>query len=169
VFVFNTNMAKEPSEMSEFSTEGKESRMSAAAEASMHMRTAAGVPLKPVGPAIYRAWVTVRGVMIREKMERPIILSRAEDIWREEPRRIDSDEMDALRLAAAEAQRKREDEETARYIARLHRQRAAMLATDPEMFGEEAATLERTIRALGRYRQSVASSLTVDPTDPGSG
>lgn len=153
--------------MSGFTTERKESRMNAVAEASWHMRSIAGEPLRPVDRAIYRAWTKVRSVMVREKMQ-PIILSRAEDIWRKEVRRIDSEEMDAIRLAALEAQRNKENEETARFIARLSRQRAAMLAVDPEMHGEEAEALRRAIAALSRSARFDALGLDASPEKGGA-
>lgn len=150
--------------MSEFNPENSEKRMSVVCEASALMMEIAGEPKAPVKDAIYRSWRELNAAL-RQLGYQPVRLSRAEDIWRAEARRIDAEEIRALELARVEAQRKRDDEKTARLVASLSRQRAAMLTEDPAGNHEEAEALRRAIAALGRHRRSDA----LTPSSPKGG
>jgi hypothetical protein len=157
-------MAKEPPEVSEFDPENSEKHMSVVCEASALMMEIAGEPRAPVKEAIYRSWREMNSAL-RQLGYQPVKLSRAEDIWRAEARRIDAEEIRALELARVEAERKREDEKTARLVASLSRQRAAMLSLDPEGHREEAEALRRAVAALGRHRRPDA--VTAPASDEG--
>lgn len=94
-------------EFSVNNAERKVKHMSAIAEASQHLR-ALSMPCRPgegVKSAINRVAKIVNDVGIERKILRERIrVSRIEDMWREQARRIDAEEMDAIRAARAAAE-----------------------------------------------------------------
>ena len=107
------NMAKGSSEMLEFDTKNKAKRSVNAVlrvdrammrlEAAERLRSIAGDPVNPVKAAIGRA-----AAFVSRFLAEPMTDGRAEDIWRLAARRIDAEEMEAIRLADAERQRLKE-------------------------------------------------------------
>lgn len=97
-------MAEDRTETVEHHTERKVEFMNAVAEAAQHLREmsepwAAGETLKGV---LNRVTRRVNDIGMRRKLiASPIKASRIEDLWRREARRIDAEEMDAIRAAHA--------------------------------------------------------------------
>ncbi|MFG1349071.1 hypothetical protein [Xanthobacter autotrophicus] len=85
-------------------TERKVSIMSAVAKASEHLRELSRpcAPGEGVKGAINRVAKLVNDVgRVRGILRDPIRTSRIEDMWRKQARRIDAEEMDAIRAALA--------------------------------------------------------------------
>ncbi|MCP4304182.1 MAG: hypothetical protein GY788_04710 [bacterium] len=100
--------------------------------------------------------------MVRRLTRFDLTPSRAEDIWREEARRIDAKEMDAFREAKwkAEQEKARAD---ARQLADFYTRRAARLRqTDPELYCEEIARYEQAASVLGGVDRPGRDPLTGD-------
>lgn len=146
--------------MSEFQqsnfTENSERPMSGVSEASMLLQTVAGYPEKPIKAAIARAALRVSNFL-----KPPMSYGRAEDIWRQEARLIRSEEMDAIRSAAAERRRKQEAGcAAAKELAALYRGVAERLrSVDEDFHRPEIARLESTARELGAADRAGASSV----------
>ncbi len=116
----------------------REKPMSACAEAYSLVREIAGMPVTPVGDAIQR-------VVSRLTPHIHMSVSRAKNLWYGEARLIRAEEIDALRLAAAEQRRKLEaGRAQVRHIAELYRAAAERLrALDPAFHGFEITRLEQ--------------------------
>jgi hypothetical protein len=123
-----------------------ERRMSGVAEASELMQFVAGQPNRPVKAAIDRAVARVS-----RYLQTPMTASRAEDLWYSHARLVRSEEMDAIRAAAAERRRKVEaGRAAAGELATLYRGVAERLrSVDEDFHSVEIARLERNARALG--------------------
>lgn len=147
-------------------TEKSERPMSGVAEAAMLLQTIAGSPERPVKAAIARAALRVSNFLAP-----PMSYGRAEDIWRQEARLIRSEEMDAIRAAAAERRRKEEaGRNAAKELASLYLGVAERLRQiDEDFHGHEIARLQRTARALGAVDRAGAQAvgLPVPPTGGG--
>jgi len=135
-------------------TAKSERSMSGVAEAAMLMQTIAGYPQRPVKAAIARAALRVSNFLAP-----PMSYGRAEDIWRQEARLIRSEEMDAIRAAAAERRRKEEaGRAAAKELAGLYLGVAERLRSiDEDFHSQEIARLKQTARALGSVDRPGAS------------
>ena len=121
-------------------TESAEVRMSAGAEAiSLIEAIAAPCSVKDMANRVSR--LVTRELQHVGKAMRP---SRVEDIWRGEARRIDADELDALRRAAG--LQKEAYNELATLRARIDRLEAALRLSDADFHQPQADAL----RELGR-------------------
>lgn len=98
-------MSENHTEFSVNPTERKVHVMTAVAEASQHLQAIAKLGMSPgesVKSAINRAAKIVNDVGVGRKIIRDRIrTSRVEDMWRQHARRIDAEEMDAIRAARA--------------------------------------------------------------------
>lgn len=118
--------------------------MSAVAEASMLLGELAE-PHPPSRKALFSRMTK----LVRRYAGYDLSPGRAEDIWRQEARRVDAEEMDAIRAAK---QRHQEDQARAQAnaLAAIYLSRAARLRQTDEAFHcEEIARLERAAGALG--------------------
>ena len=133
--------------------------MTACTEAHHLVREIAGMPATPVREAIQRA-VSRLSPYLR------ISAGRVEDIYYREARLIRAEEIDALRLAAAEQRRKLEaGRAQLRQIATLYLHAAARLRTlDADFHGPEIVRLEREARALGITDSAGAAPVGNDPS-----
>ncbi len=133
--------------MSEFSvgkypSNRRENKVTTAVrEAYDLVRIIAGEPRRPVKVALNRAAVRLAPYL-------PLSLSRITDLYYGEARLIRAEEIDALRLVAAETRRKIEAGNVAlRGIADVYRGAAERLrAIDPAFHSVEIARLERLAR-----------------------
>lgn len=141
-----------------FVTEKSERRMSAVAEAAVLMQSIAGAPERPVKAAIARAALRVSAYLFP-----PMSYGRAEDIWRREARLIRSEEMDAIRAAAAERRRKEEaGRAQAKELAGLYLGVAERLrSVDEDFHRPEIARLERVAREIGAPHRAGAQAAGV--------
>ncbi len=136
-------MVVEPSKMSEIRRSKllntqREKAMNASTESYRLLREIAGMPVTPVGDAIQR-------VVSRLAPHVHMSVSRAKSVWYGEARLIRAEEIDALRLAAAEQRRKLEaGRAQVRHIAELYRAAAERLrALDPAFHSFEITRLEQ--------------------------
>lgn len=141
-------------------TEKSERKMSCVAEASILLQGIAGAPARPVKAAIGRAVVRVARYL-------PMSFSRIEDIWYEEVRLIRAEEIDAIRAAAAERQRKQEaGRAAAGELANLYLGVAERLrSVDEDFHCAEISRLERNARALGAVDRSAVEAVVL-PVSP---
>lgn len=120
----------------------EKSEMSALSEASLLVREAAEP--RPVGDSVKAA--------IRRSAQRlGFQFSRTRDIWYANARRINAEEMDALRVAT----KRRRDEEVARAeaviaVERLAALRDALASTDADFNQPVVAAIDDALRAMGR-------------------
>lgn len=149
------------SEGSEKRSEGL--RMTTIAQASRMMRDLAEP--RPVGDTV-KAAITRAARAVSSALQEPMRYGRAEDIWRQEARRIDAGEMDAIR--AAHERRHRSLREELRDAAALA-DRLERLAAEIGPSGDHSATSEisatarqakRTARALRELAEQRAEGLT---------
>lgn len=149
------------SEGSEKRSEGL--RMTPIAQASRMMRDLAEP--RPVGDTV-KAAITRAARAVSAVLQEPMKYGRAEDIWRQEARRIDAAEMDAIR--AAHERRHRSLREELRQAAALA-DRLERLAAEASPTGNPAASDEisatarqakRTARALRELAEQRASGVT---------
>lgn len=142
-------MSEKRTENSEFRPE-REERMNARAEASGLLQEIAGPG--PVKVAISRAEKAVSKVLKGWGLQ-PMGYGRAEDIWRQEARRIDAEEMDAIRAAATERRRLAAERTAGDELAEL-RGRIALLehrleTIDPDFHRESIDVAGQMARDLG--------------------
>src|SRR5215813_8904428 len=124
-------MERGASEMSESLSESTE--MSSVAEASCLIRRVAGP--REVGDS-------VKALIRRASRRLGWQFSRTKDVWYQDARRIDAEEMDRLRDEAA-----RVEANVAR--ERLLALRNGLAATDPEFHRETIDALEHVLRCMG--------------------
>lgn len=115
--------------------------MNAVAEASIRLRRIAEP--RPVGDTVKEAINrSARRVskFLRQSGFGPMTATRAEDLWRQEARRVDAEEMDAIRAADAAAERVIEEARNAlaEHDARIARLEA-LLVQDEEFHGDQVA------------------------------
>lgn len=115
-------MSENDTEFSAYRTEHKVRVMSAVAEASQHLHELSKpcAPGESIKGAITRIAKLVNKVGREQKILRdPIKVSRIEDMWRKQARRIDAEEMDAIRatraLVKAAQQEKNENDARAEF------------------------------------------------------
>ena len=140
----------------------RDKTMNACLEAHHLVREVAGMPATPVREAIQRA-------VSRLSPYLHMSAGRVEDLWYREARLIRAEEIDALRLAAAE-QRKRLEAGRAqvRQIAALYLQAAERLRTlDPHFHGPEITRLEREARAICPVDRAGAAPVGLGPSPSG--
>ena len=135
--------------------------MNACAEAHQLIREVAGMPATPVREALQRA-------VSRLSPYLHISAGRVEDIYYREARLIRAEEIDALRLAAAEQRRKLEaGRAQVRHIGVLYLQAAERLrALDPHFHCDEISRLEQQARDLGVVDRPGASPAETVGNDP---
>lgn len=136
--------------VSNFSSEKSErcGQMSAPSEASGLVRRVAEP--RPVGDS-------VKAAIRRASRRLGFSPSRTKDLWYSNARRIDAEEMDALRRAA----RQRREEDNARAdaclaIERLVALRAALAAADENFHRATIAALDDALRGMGTEIRAVA-------------
>ena len=128
--------------MSEKRTESSERKfMNAVSEASIRLRRIAEP--RPVGDTVKEAINrSARRVskFLRQAGFSPMSATRAEDLWRQEARRVDAEEMDAIRAADAAAERVIEEARNAlaEHDARIARLEA-LLVQDEEFHRDQVA------------------------------
>ncbi len=145
----------------------REKTMNACTEAHQLIREVAGLPVTPVREALQRA-VSRLAPFIN------ISVGRVENIYYREARLIRAEEIDALRLAAAEQRRKLEaGRAQVRHIGVLYLQAAERLrALDPHFHCDEISRLEQQARDLGvvdRAGASLAAPVGLGPSPNGEG
>lgn len=148
-------------------TEGSEkrsegSRMTPIAQASRMMRDLAEP--RPVGDTV-KAAITRAARAVSSVLQEPMRYGRAEDIWRQEARRIDAAEMDAIRAAHERRHRSLRDQlrEAEALAGRLERLAAELSpAASAEAAGKRSASArqaQRTARALRDLARQRAEGL----------
>lgn len=149
------------SEGSEKRSEGL--RMTTIVQASRMMRDLAEP--RPVGDTV-KAAITRAARAVSSALQEPMRYGRAEDIWRQEARRIDAAEMDAIRAAHERRHRSLREElrDAAALADRLERLAAEIgPAGDHSAASEISATArqaKRTARALRELAEQRAEGLT---------
>lgn len=121
--------------------------MTGVSEASILLRRVAEP--RPVGDTV-KAAITRAAKRVSKHMRQPMSPSRAEDIWRREARRLDSEEMDAIR-AAAKADHKVEEARNAlaEFDARIARLEA-LLVQDEDFFRPQVDAAVEALRGPDR-------------------
>ena len=120
-------------------------------EAAEKLRSIAGEPEKPVKAAIGLA-----ARRVSRWLTSPMSDTRAEDIWRLEAKRIHAEEIDAIRAAAADAQRREEAAKLDQIRDALNTAAARLRVADEDLYGEEASVYERAARRLGDLDRALA-------------
>lgn len=149
-------------------TEGSEKaseglRMTTLVQASRMMRDLAEP--RPVGDTV-KAAITRAARAVSAVLQEPMRYGRAEDIWRQEARRIDAAEMDAIRAAHERRHRSlREELRQASALAdRLERLAAEALPAGNSSASDEisatARQAKRTARALRELAEQRAAGVT---------
>ncbi len=142
----------------------REKTMNACTEAHQLIREVAGMPATPVRDALQRA-------VSRLSPYLHISVGRVENIYYREARLIRAEEIDALRLAAAEQRRKLEaGRAQVRQIATLFRQAAERLRhLDEDYHRDEIARLEREAGLLCPVDRAGAAPVGNGPSPNGEG
>lgn len=86
----------------------------------------------------------------------PMSDTRAEDIWRLEAKRIHAEEIDAIRAAAAEAQRRKEAAQLDQLKDIFATAAERLRQSDPDFHRDSIAVLERAVGVLGGGDRAVA-------------
>lgn len=144
--------------------ERKVEHMSAIAEASQHLQVLS-MPCRPgesIKGAIYRVAKIVNDVGLKRNILRePIRISRIEDMWRKQARRIDAEEMDAIRAARAaiEAAQKEKNVHDARAEYADLTARIGLLETALRIYGthEGRSALDALLQAGCPLDRAVAA------------
>jgi len=136
--------------MSEFPSENQENRtecgvvfMSAVAEASHLLRRVAEP--RPIGDSVKQA-------IARAARRCGLSFTRTEDLWRQEARRVDAEEMDRIRRAANKhnaAQEAKARDELSELRDRLARLEARLLSTDEDFHRPDVDALGELVRRSG--------------------
>ena len=120
-------------------------------EAAEKLRSIAGEPDKPVKAAIGRA-----AKRVSRWLTSPMSDTRAEDIWRLEAKRIHAEEIDAIRAAAADAQRREEAAKLDQLKDIFATAAERLRQSDPDFHRDSIAVLERAVGVLGAVDRAVA-------------
>lgn len=120
-------------------------------EAAEKLRSIAGEPEKPVKAAIGRA-----AKRVSRWLTSPMSDTRAEDIWRLEAKRIHAEEIDAIRSAATDAQRRKEAAQLDQLKDIFATAAERLRQSDPDFHRDSIAVLERAVGVLGAGDRAVA-------------
>jgi hypothetical protein len=147
-------MAKGDSEVSGKSSEKPVSEfVSPVAEAADLLRRVAEP--RPVGDS-------VKAAINRAAFRVSLPPGRVQDLWYSEARMVRSNEMDAIRSAAARRAREEAKNRDAAF-ASLRSLRDTYAATDPEFYREQILAIEQVLRDAGDRIHSVGEGDLTDP------